>query len=109
MWRWTLRILVALSGFFLVVAVCGATWQWLATRKDLASTPPPGRFVDVGGTGDISGVRARARLRSFSRTAWAARSLPGASSSLTSLDSHRSARTTAREWVTACQRSSETA
>ena len=49
MWRWTLRILVALAGFFILAAVCGATWQWLATRKDLASTPPPGRLVDVGG------------------------------------------------------------
>ena len=49
MWRWTLRILVGLSGFLLLVAVSGATWQWLATRKDLASTPLPGRLVDVGG------------------------------------------------------------
>jgi pimeloyl-ACP methyl ester carboxylesterase len=49
MWRWILRILVALSGFFILAAVCGATWQWLATRKDLASVPPPGRLVDVGG------------------------------------------------------------
>jgi hypothetical protein len=49
MWRWTLRILVALSGFLILAAVCGATWQWLATRRDLASTPPPGRLVDIGG------------------------------------------------------------
>ncbi len=49
MWRWTLRILVALSGLVILAAVCGATWQWLATRRELASTPPPGRFVDVGG------------------------------------------------------------
>lgn len=49
MWRWTLRILVALSGTLVLAAVCGATWQQLATRRDLASTPPPGRLVDVGG------------------------------------------------------------
>jgi pimeloyl-ACP methyl ester carboxylesterase len=49
MWRWTLRIVVALSGFLILAAVCGATWQWLATRHDVASTPPPGRLVDVGG------------------------------------------------------------
>jgi pimeloyl-ACP methyl ester carboxylesterase len=46
---WTLRILVALSGLLILSAVWGATWQWLATRRDLASTPAPGRFVDVGG------------------------------------------------------------
>jgi pimeloyl-ACP methyl ester carboxylesterase len=49
MWRWTRRILVALSGLLILAAVWGATWQWLASRKDLASTPPPGRLVDVGG------------------------------------------------------------
>jgi pimeloyl-ACP methyl ester carboxylesterase len=49
MWRWTRRILVALSGLLILAAIWGATWQWLATRKDLASTPPPGRLVDVGG------------------------------------------------------------
>jgi pimeloyl-ACP methyl ester carboxylesterase len=49
MWRWTLRGLVGLSGFLILAAVCGATWQGLATRKELASTPPPGRLVDVGG------------------------------------------------------------
>jgi pimeloyl-ACP methyl ester carboxylesterase len=49
MWRWTLRVLVALSGFLILAALSGATWQWLATRDDLASAPPPGRLVDVGG------------------------------------------------------------
>src|SRR5438093_10706809 len=48
MWRWTLRILVVLGAFLIVAALSGATYQWLATRKDLASTPPPGRLVDVG-------------------------------------------------------------
>jgi pimeloyl-ACP methyl ester carboxylesterase len=49
MCRWALRILVALSGFLIVAAVSGAMWQWLATRRELSSNPPPGRLVDVGG------------------------------------------------------------
>jgi pimeloyl-ACP methyl ester carboxylesterase len=49
MWGWTLRILAALSGLLIFAAVGGATWQWLADRQDLASAPPPGRLVDVGG------------------------------------------------------------
>jgi pimeloyl-ACP methyl ester carboxylesterase len=47
--RLALRILVALFGFLALAALSGATWQSLATRKDLASTAPPGRLVDVGG------------------------------------------------------------
>jgi hypothetical protein len=50
MWRWTRRILVGLIGLFLLAVVAGATYQWVATRKELASTPP-GRLVDVGGHG----------------------------------------------------------
>jgi hypothetical protein len=48
MWRWTVRILVGLCGLLIVAAASGATYQWLATRKDLASAPPPGRLVDAG-------------------------------------------------------------
>jgi pimeloyl-ACP methyl ester carboxylesterase len=47
--RWTIRILVGLCGLSVVTALTGATYQWLATRKDLAATPPPGRLVDIGG------------------------------------------------------------
>ncbi|HEX2341142.1 MAG TPA: alpha/beta hydrolase [Vicinamibacterales bacterium] len=47
--RWTLRILVGLSGLIGVTALTGATYQWLATRKELAATPPPGHLVDIGG------------------------------------------------------------
>jgi pimeloyl-ACP methyl ester carboxylesterase len=47
--RWTIRILVGLCGLIVVTALAGATYQWLATRKDLAATPPPGQLVDVGG------------------------------------------------------------
>jgi pimeloyl-ACP methyl ester carboxylesterase len=49
MWRWTTRTLLALSGLVVVAALTGATYQWLATRHDLAANPPPGRLVDVGG------------------------------------------------------------
>ena len=47
--RWTLRIPVALCGLTVLAAIAGTTYQWLATRKDLASTPPPGRLVQIGG------------------------------------------------------------
>ena len=49
MWRWTIRILAGLCGVIVVAALTGATYQWFATRKDLAATPPPGRLVDIGG------------------------------------------------------------
>ncbi len=49
MWRWTMRIFVVLGAFFIVAALSGATYQWLATRKELAATPPPGHLVDIGG------------------------------------------------------------
>ena len=49
MWRWTMRILVVLGAFLIVAALSGATYQWLATRKELAATPPPGHLVDIGG------------------------------------------------------------
>jgi pimeloyl-ACP methyl ester carboxylesterase len=47
--RWTIRILVGLCGLIVVTALTGAAYQWLATRKDLAATPPPGHLVDIGG------------------------------------------------------------
>lgn len=49
MWRWTMRVLVGLCGLLAVAAISGGTYQWVATRNDLAATPPPGRLVDVGG------------------------------------------------------------
>src|SRR5438034_3856902 len=49
MWRWTMRIFVVLGAFLIVAALSGATYQWIATRKELAATPPPGRLVDIGG------------------------------------------------------------
>ena len=47
--RWTMRIFVVLGAFLIVAALSGATYQWLATRKELAATPPPGHLVDIGG------------------------------------------------------------
>src|SRR3954471_9869117 len=47
--RWALRILVGLSGLVATTALTGAAFQWLATRRDLSATPPPGRLVDIGG------------------------------------------------------------
>ena len=47
--RWTRRLLVGLLGLFILALVAGATYQWVATRNELASTPPPGQLVDVGG------------------------------------------------------------
>jgi len=47
--RWTSRIAIGLASLVLALALAGATYQWLATRRDLATTPPPGQLVDVGG------------------------------------------------------------
>jgi pimeloyl-ACP methyl ester carboxylesterase len=47
--RWTIRILAGLCGLVVVTALTGAAYQWLATRQDLAATPPPGHLVDIGG------------------------------------------------------------
>jgi pimeloyl-ACP methyl ester carboxylesterase len=47
--RWTIRIVVVLCGVVVVLALTGAAYQWLATRRDLAAAPPPGRLVDIGG------------------------------------------------------------
>jgi pimeloyl-ACP methyl ester carboxylesterase len=49
MWRLTRRIAVALLAVLIALATVGATYQWFATRQDLARTPPPGRLVDIGG------------------------------------------------------------
>jgi pimeloyl-ACP methyl ester carboxylesterase len=49
MGRWTKRNLIAVGGLVVVAALTGAAYQWIATRRDLARTPPPGRLVDIGG------------------------------------------------------------
>jgi pimeloyl-ACP methyl ester carboxylesterase len=47
--RWAKRTLIGLGGLIVVAALAGAIYQWVATRRDLARHPPPGRLVDVGG------------------------------------------------------------
>jgi pimeloyl-ACP methyl ester carboxylesterase len=49
MWRWVKRALVGLCALIIVGVSAGAAYQWIATRRDLAANPPPGRLVDVGG------------------------------------------------------------
>ena len=44
-----MRIFVAPGAFLIVAALSGATYQWIATGKELAATAPPGRLVDIGG------------------------------------------------------------
>lgn len=48
MWRWTKRVLIGLGGLVVVATLGGATYQWIATERDLNRTPPPGRLVDIG-------------------------------------------------------------
>src|SRR5258707_3560328 len=47
--RWTKRILVGVGGLIVVTALTGAAYHSVATRRDLAVTPPPGQLVDIGG------------------------------------------------------------
>src|SRR5262245_23185403 len=49
MWRWVRRGLIGICGLLVLIAVLGTAYQWLATRRDLAAVPPPGRLVDIGG------------------------------------------------------------
>lgn len=47
--RWTTRVLLGLCSLIVVTALAGAFFQTVATRSDLAVTPPPGKLVDIGG------------------------------------------------------------
>ena len=47
--RWTIRVLGGLCSLIVLAALTGGTYQSVASRRDLAATPPPGHFVDVGG------------------------------------------------------------
>lgn len=49
MLRWIRRALLGICGLAVLAAALGAAYQWMATRRDLAATPPPGRLVDIGG------------------------------------------------------------
>jgi pimeloyl-ACP methyl ester carboxylesterase len=46
---WMKRALIGLTVALLGAAVGGAAYQFTLTRKELKTTPPPGRLVDVGG------------------------------------------------------------
>jgi len=47
--RWGKSALIGVCGLLIVAVFTGVTYQWMATRQDLAATPPPGQLVDVGG------------------------------------------------------------
>src|SRR5262245_50771787 len=47
--RRILRVGGLLLALPLLAVATGAAYQYVATRRDLARTPPPGRLVDVGG------------------------------------------------------------
>lgn len=57
MWRGTKRVFLALGALLLIAALSGATYQWLATRQELASTPPPIRAGDTVSRSGIPGGR----------------------------------------------------
>ena len=48
MWRWMKLITLARTVAILLALVTGAIYQQLATARDLAGSPPPGEFVDIG-------------------------------------------------------------
>jgi pimeloyl-ACP methyl ester carboxylesterase len=47
--RWIKRILIGFGGLLVIGAIAAHTYQRVATRRDLARTPAPGRLVDIGG------------------------------------------------------------
>src|SRR5687767_3479020 len=49
MWRVFRRFVIGLVGLVIAALLAGVSYDWLAGRRDLATTPPPGRLVDVGG------------------------------------------------------------
>ena len=46
--RWMRRV-VAVVVLCVVVAALGASYEYVADRRDLANAPPPGRLIDIGG------------------------------------------------------------
>jgi pimeloyl-ACP methyl ester carboxylesterase len=47
--RWAKRFVISVAALVVAAAVAGATYQWSATRRDLAAAPYPGQLIDVGG------------------------------------------------------------
>src|SRR3954454_13411972 len=48
-WQWTGRLVSLACVAALAATLTGATYQWRATRRDLAAVPAPGRRVQVEG------------------------------------------------------------
>jgi hypothetical protein len=46
--RWVWRV-AAFVVFLCGVSAAGASYEYIAARRDLAAAPPPGRLIDVGG------------------------------------------------------------
>jgi pimeloyl-ACP methyl ester carboxylesterase len=46
---WTRRVLLGVLVALVALAVIGATYQAIATARDVRAFPPPGQLVDVGG------------------------------------------------------------
>jgi pimeloyl-ACP methyl ester carboxylesterase len=46
--RWLKRIVIGCCAELAMTLMAGSVYQWLAIRRDLAATAPPGRLVDVG-------------------------------------------------------------
>src|SRR5215216_2531624 len=46
--RWARRGALGLAAFVLAVAASGATYEVIASARDTAAYPPPGRLIDVG-------------------------------------------------------------
>ena len=99
--RWTLRILVGLCGLIVVTAITGATYQGLATRKELAATPPAGHLVDIGGYRRHLWCTGDGAPAVILDTGLGGSILAGASSNLLLLDSRLSAPTTGQVWAKA--------
>ncbi len=47
--RWTKRIFASLIVVLILAGITGATYQAIASRRELAANPPPGELVDIGG------------------------------------------------------------
>jgi pimeloyl-ACP methyl ester carboxylesterase len=47
--RWLWRAAAVIALVCTLVAACGALYEHIEERRDLAAAPPPGRLVDVGG------------------------------------------------------------
>ena len=47
--RWSKRIFASFIVILTLAGITGATYQAIASRRELAANPPPGQLVDIGG------------------------------------------------------------